>query len=205
MTEPMSDGDRLAYMGTDASSWTAEFLKQFAGTDTLLDEGMLIGWFANAIGAGQMSVEHLRINQLGFWVHETALKNGWWNDGREFGTVVALIHSEASEALEEWRNGRDTDETYYVLKVNSSDKITNGVYDAIQAFREDDIELTDEQFKLLFEKGYLKPEGIPAELADVVIRVMDAAVHYGIDLEASIIEKMNYNKTRDFRHGGKKA
>ena len=52
------------------------------------------------------------------------------------------------------------------------------------------------------EKG--KMEGVPRELADVVIRVMDLAEYYGIDLEKVIAEKHAFNKTRPFKHGGKK-
>lgn len=48
-----------------------------------------------------------------------------------------------------------------------------------------------------------KPEGVPFELADVVIRIMDFCGLNGIDLEAAIVEKMNYNETRPHRHGGK--
>ena len=48
-----------------------------------------------------------------------------------------------------------------------------------------------------------KPEGVPSELADIVIRVADMCGLYGIDLESAIIEKMQYNKTRPYRHGGK--
>lgn len=50
-----------------------------------------------------------------------------------------------------------------------------------------------------------KMEGIPSELADVVIRVFDMAEHYGIDIEAAILEKHEYNKSRPYRHGGKKC
>lgn len=50
-----------------------------------------------------------------------------------------------------------------------------------------------------------KPEGLPAELADVIIRTCDTAQALGIDLEAAIQEKHAYNKTRTFRHGGKRA
>jgi len=49
-----------------------------------------------------------------------------------------------------------------------------------------------------------KPEGVPSELADVIIRIMDISAYYGIDIEKAIIEKNNYNKCRPFRHGGKK-
>ena len=48
-----------------------------------------------------------------------------------------------------------------------------------------------------------KPEGIPAELADVVIRIMDMCDHYGIDLAAAIEVKLYFNKSRPYRHGGK--
>ena len=48
-----------------------------------------------------------------------------------------------------------------------------------------------------------KPEGVPPELADVVIRVLDFAEDNGIDLEAAIIEKLDYNATRAHKHGGK--
>lgn len=46
-----------------------------------------------------------------------------------------------------------------------------------------------------------KPEGIPSELADVIIRVGDLAGCYGIDLEAAVVQKMAYNKTRPHKHG----
>ena len=41
------------------------------------------------------------------------------------------------------------------------------------------------------------------ELADVMIRVMDMAEGYGIDIEAEIIKKHEHNKTRSYKHGGK--
>jgi len=48
-----------------------------------------------------------------------------------------------------------------------------------------------------------KPEGIPVELADCVIRILDYAGHVGLDLERIIIDKHEFNKSRPYRHGGK--
>jgi NTP pyrophosphatase (non-canonical NTP hydrolase) len=50
-----------------------------------------------------------------------------------------------------------------------------------------------------------KPEGIAAELADVLIRIADTCARYSIPLEKAILDKLQYNKTRSYRHGGKKA
>jgi len=49
-----------------------------------------------------------------------------------------------------------------------------------------------------------KPEGFGIELADVVIRVCTIAQHFGIDLQQCIEMKHAYNKTRPYRHGGKR-
>lgn len=47
-------------------------------------------------------------------------------------------------------------------------------------------------------------EGLPTELADVVIRVLDLAAALGFDLEREIKAKHAYNATRPHRHGGKR-
>lgn len=43
-------------------------------------------------------------------------------------------------------------------------------------------------------------EKVAEELADIVIRVLDLAEGFGIDIEKEVLEKMEYNKTRPYRH-----
>lgn len=50
-----------------------------------------------------------------------------------------------------------------------------------------------------------KPEGIATEMADCVIRIMDWFGEMRIDPSDIIAAKLKYNRTRPYRHGGKKA
>lgn len=50
-----------------------------------------------------------------------------------------------------------------------------------------------------------KSKGLESELADIVIRVADLCGKLGIDLDRAVREKMDYNETRPYRHGGKRA
>lgn len=54
------------------------------------------------------------------------------------------------------------------------------------------------------DKPY-KPEGVPSELADIVIRCLDIADMFAIDLGWRVAEKLEYNSSRGYRHGGKIA
>lgn len=39
-------------------------------------------------------------------IHENAVAHGWWDEERNLLEIVALCHSELSEAIEEYRAGR---------------------------------------------------------------------------------------------------
>ena len=53
------------------------------------------------------------INDLVKKAHDISVKHGFWEKDRNFGEVIALMHSELSEAFEEYRKGKGINESYY--------------------------------------------------------------------------------------------
>jgi NTP pyrophosphatase (non-canonical NTP hydrolase) len=107
---------------------------------------------------------------------------GWNTRVIPIPEMIALIHSEASEALESYRNKEPI----------SWSKRTDGKPSG------------DSEINVL-DPAIMKPEGIASEFADVIIRIGHYAQLLGIDLEYEIDRKLKYNMSRGYRHGGKLA
>lgn len=77
------------------------------------------------------------------------------------------------------------------------------VSEMLEAFRDHDLD--DATMPRLDGTGLPpKPEGVGSEAADVLIRLLDVCERYGIDLRTEYTRKIAFNKTRGYRHGGKR-
>lgn len=119
----------------------------------------------------------MNLNEITKEIHENAVAHGWWDEERSFGDIVALCHSELSEALEEYRN--EMPMAYFCGAGGTTHEDLN-------------------------KWNGEKLEGIATEMIDCMIRILDWCGKEGIDVEKVLRMKHEYNKTRPYKHGGKK-
>lgn len=126
----------------------------------------------------------------GFHDNDVPVGDAGWIE-HDFSKMM-LIVTEVAEAVDELRTGKLPTQTYY-----HDPHLPNSLVAEVGVAREQELIERCSVGKLR------KPEGVPSELADVVIRVFDYAGIRGIDLQAIILEKLDYNATRPAMHGGR--
>lgn len=111
---------------------------------------------------------------------------------------LGLIITEAAEGLEDLRNGRPVNRNYYTIDGEELTNLTSEgkpfCVDGMYASR-----ATDKRWPGAAHTP--KPEGVPSEIADIVIRCLDFADEAGFSLIDAILEKLAYNDTRARLHG----
>lgn len=118
----------------------------------------------------------MNINELVKKAYENASKKGFWEDWRD-------IKGGKKHKTVEIKTGHAEDNLINNAIGNRLMLITGEVAEAHEALRKKDYE----NFK--------------EELADIVIRVADLAGGLGINLEEEILNKMDKNRNRPYKHG----
>ena len=128
------------------------------------------------------------LNILRDIIHQNAVEHGWWEPDRSFGEIIALCHSELSEALEAYRDNKPM--FYHDCPYTNTRSKCPDQFDGCQHGKN-------------VNCHEAKPEGIAVELADCIIRILDYCGKTNIDIDTLVKVKHQYNKTRPYRHGGK--
>lgn len=129
------------------------------------------------------------LNALAETINQIATDHGFWpEEGRNFGEMVALMHSELSEALEEHRDGNPA---LWWRHQGACPLLTGFALDDQRSVGPDDPRC----------KCKPKPEGVAVELADCIIRALDTMYSLRVDIDKVVQSKVFYNATRPHKHG----
>lgn len=139
------------------------------------------------------NVAEFGIELLTYASHLNADLHGWWpkNELRNFGEMIALMHSELSEALESWRDSE-------AMLFYTADNVEG--FEGQQRWEGPEYIVDSTGARILG-----KPCGVASEFADVIIRILDTCAALDIPIAKALTQKHAYNVTRPFRHGNKLA
>lgn len=124
----------------------------------------------------------MKMNKFAAEVHQNAVEHGWWDEERSFGEIIALCHSELSEALEEYRAKRPM--LYFPCNSGGlcvDDRPLENMTCGSRVRKASDPET-------FCSARSNKPEGIAVELADCIIRILDWYGKEGLDTDALLLE-----------------
>lgn len=131
----------------------------------------------------------MSLNTLAKSIHKGNVKRGFWDGEKNVGELLMLVVSELSEALEADRKGKKAlAKEFEARKKAVEQSKANGT-------------LTSSEYSLIFTH-YIK-DTFEDEIADAVIRLLDLSAGLGIDIDAHVCYKLEYNATRPYKHGKK--
>ena len=172
----------------------------------------------------------INLSDLQKEAHAIAKDHGWWDTERTFGDCIADLHLGLSKGLEAYRDevlpskphllstkvaSELADVVIRVADMAEWYGVDGGVMDRQLANQQEVIPDLPPDFtfgeRITALHNWVSNAGQfdhdqeqwSGYLGIVVFEVERMAAHYGIDLDAAIEAKMEYNRSRSYRHGGK--
>lgn len=130
----------------------------------------------------------MNLNRLVERIKEINEEKGWNDTRRSEMDWAMLVVTELAEVVEAFRSGG----------------LPNAVEFPSEGWR---WSLDDRNYHNIIDASArgLKPEGMAIEYADALIRILHWFAYHEIDVEKIIEAKLEYNKTRPYRHGNKRT
>ncbi len=149
-------------------------------------------------------------NEAAKRIYDFNVTMGWHKDAPDLAKYLMNLHEEVSELWSAWRDGKVSAERRCVgadptLGCNTHAMgmpEANGMCHIYNA--EHKKALCDKADKMI-ANGIHPLTCLEEELADILIRTLDTAHAFGIDIDRAVEAKMAYNATRGHRYGGKLA
>lgn len=162
------------------------------------------------------------LNALAQGIHENAVAHGWWETNPEFPEIAALCHSELSEALTEYRNGKPmlccvdgkpegiaielADCIIRILDYCARRRIDIDEALSVRQSVTDDFGALPEliaECHYRLSMAYKEVEPRSLYLAETISLIKYWCASNDVVIEEVIRVKHEYNKARPYRHGGK--
>ena len=132
------------------------------------------------------------LNNLAERVYKNNKEKGFWEERDKFNNLsqqwISKIYS--YNVNESFSEEAEAERINKALKSESLMLIVSELSEALEAIRKDTMD-----DKLTEHKGE------DVELVDALIRILDYAGGYGIDLDTILEKKLKYNNQRPYKHG----
>lgn len=149
----------------------------------------------------------MNLREMQLDIHENAVTKGFWEvEMKELEPLAWLMCciAKLADLAEKWRKSNES--RYYLEILEVTERLDAAGYMLLPRDIDDDSVALLARLCLICTEVAEAAEatdkaGLAEELADIVIRCMDLAGGYNIDLQSAVEKKMEKNAKRPYLHG----
>lgn len=119
---------------------------------------------------------------------------------KTFNEIAEAVHRLAWE--KGWHDDEESEDHFVERMCNN---FHNEISELHESWRNNKLHEPCDKANKMIELGIEPLTCLEEESADIIIRVLDACMKLGVDIQSAIERKHKYNKTRSLRHGNKKS